>query len=71
MKIWIKEIDTKLEGILIKKLEQVISTQIEEFKALKPLENAILLNGCESLKIKITVQIINIQSSLKKQEILV
>jgi dynein heavy chain 1 len=26
MKIWIKEVDTKLEGILIKKLEQVIST---------------------------------------------
>ena len=61
MKIWIKEEDTKLEGILIKKLEQVISTWIEEFKAPKPLENAVLLNECESLKIKITDQIINIQ----------
>ena len=66
MKIWIKEVDTKLEGILIKKLEQVISTWIEEFKAPKPLENAVLLNECESLKIKITDQIINIQPSLQE-----
>ena len=41
MKIWI---ETKLDRILIKKIEQVISTQIEEFKAPKPLENAFLLN---------------------------
>ena len=66
MKIWIKEIDSRLEAILIKKLEQVITTWIDEFKAPKPLESAVLLNECEPLKIKITDQVINIQPSLQE-----
>ena len=64
MQIWIKEMDSKLESILIKKLEEVIDIWLKEFLAPKPLTDPLLLQEVSIHKIKISDQLISLEPSI-------
>ena len=61
---WIKEIDSKLQQILIKKLEDCTKLWLEEFLSPKPLHDAILLQDCSIHKVKLTDQSIYLEPSI-------
>ena len=64
MAIWIKEIDSKLQAILIKKLEDCTELWLKEFLAPKPLHDAIMLQDCSVHKVKLTDQLIYLEPSI-------
>jgi dynein heavy chain 1 len=64
MQIWIKEMDQKLESILIQKLKETIDIWLKEFLAPKPLKEPILLQDVSIHKIKITDQLIYLEPSI-------
>ena len=64
MSLWIKEIDTKLQGLLIKKLEDCTQIWLKEFLAPKPLHDAIMLTDCSIHKVKLTDQLIYLEPSI-------
>ena len=64
MAIWIKEIDSQLQTILIKKLEDCTELWLKEFLAPKPLNDAILLQDCSIHKVKLTDQLIYLEPSI-------
>jgi len=64
MQIWIKEMDKKLESILIQKLKETIDIWLKEFLAPKPLKEPILLQDVSIHKIKITDQLIYLEPSI-------
>ena len=61
---WIKEIDSKLESILIKKLEECIDIWIKEFLAPKPLNEPVLILDVIVHKIKMENQTIILEPSI-------
>ena len=61
---WIKDIDSKLQTILIKKLEDCTDLWLKEFLAPKPLYDAILLQDCSIHKVKLTDQSIYLDPSI-------
>ena len=61
---WIKEIDSKLESILIKKLEECIDIWIKEFLAPKPLNDPVLILDVIVHKIKMENQTIILEPSI-------
>ena len=64
MSMWIKEIDTKLQEILIKKLENCTQLWLKEFLAPKPLHDAMMLEECSIHKVKLTDQLIYLEPSI-------
>ena len=64
MSLWIKEIDTKLQNLLIKKLEDSTQLWLKEFLAPKPLHDAIMLTDCSFHKVKLTDQMIYLEPSV-------
>ena len=64
VQIWIREMDKKLESILMKKLEEVIDIWLKEFLAPKPLTDPLLLQEVSVHKIKITDQLIYLEPSI-------
>ncbi|MCQ2815661.1 MAG: AAA family ATPase [archaeon] len=64
VKIWVNEMDSKLEKILIKKLEEVIQTWLKEFLAPKPLQDPLLLQEVSVHKIKISDQVIYLEPTI-------
>jgi len=61
---WIKEIDLKLESILIKKLEECLDIWIKEFLAPKPLNDPVLILDVIVHKIKMENQTIILEPSI-------
>ena len=61
---WIKEVDLKLESILIKKLEECLDTWIKEFLGPKPLNDPILIQDIIVHKIKMENQTIILEPSI-------
>ena len=61
---WIKEIDSKLESILIKKLEECIDIWIKEFLAPKELNKSILILDIIVHKIKLENETIILEPSI-------
>ena len=61
---WIKEIDSKLESILIKRLEECLDVWIKEFLAPKPLTDPVLIEDVIVHKIKMENQTIVLQPSM-------
>ena len=61
---WIKEIDLKLESILIKKLEECLDLWLKEFFAPKPLEEPILIQNVIVHKLKMENQTVFLEPSM-------
>ena len=64
MSSWIKNIDEKLQKILIQKLEACTELWLKEFLAKKPLKDAIMLQDCSIHKVKISDQVVYLEPSL-------
>ena len=64
MSFWIKEIDDKLQTLLIKKLEDCTQLWLKEFLAPKPLHDALLLQDCSIHKVKLSDQQIFLEPSI-------
>ena len=61
---WIKEIDLKLESILIKKLEECLDLWLKEFLAPKPLNEPILIQDVIVHKIKMENQTVILEPTM-------
>lgn len=58
---WINEMDQKLEGILCKKLEEIINIWIKEFSNFGQVDNATLVKEASVHKIKLKDQMIYLE----------
>jgi dynein heavy chain 1 len=66
MHIWIAEIDSRLEAILAKKLEEVIEQWIKEFNSFGEKEDPLLVKEASVHKIKLKDQMIYLEPSVNE-----